>query len=237
MTRPLVILGTGGSAYDVLDIVDALNRAAPAWQVVGFLDDSRPVGSTHLGLPVLGGIAGAVKLPADHMFINVIGSDRSFRDRPAIVASTQLPPERFATLVHPLASVSLHARLGRGVYVAFDASVAGGVRVGDFAALCPGVIVGHDSLVDEFALLAPGAVVSGCCRIGRASYIGAKAAIRQRVVIGEEALVGMAAVVLQDVAPKLIVAGVPARALASSLVDQCALGASRLSPATLGVAE
>src|SRR5438128_759449 len=43
MGGELIILGTGGSAYDVLDIVDAINRcaAAPVWRVAGFLDDGR----------------------------------------------------------------------------------------------------------------------------------------------------------------------------------------------------
>jgi hypothetical protein len=45
MTHPLVIVGTSGSAYDVLDIVGALNRQADVWEVAGFLDDARPPGS------------------------------------------------------------------------------------------------------------------------------------------------------------------------------------------------
>ena len=40
MTRPLVILGTGGSAYDLLDIVEAINAVQPTWEPIGFLDDA-----------------------------------------------------------------------------------------------------------------------------------------------------------------------------------------------------
>ena len=29
MPRPLIILGTGGNAYDVLDIVESINASAP----------------------------------------------------------------------------------------------------------------------------------------------------------------------------------------------------------------
>ena len=49
MTQPLIILGTGGSAYDVLDVVEAINAVSPAWDVVGFLDDARSPGERHLG--------------------------------------------------------------------------------------------------------------------------------------------------------------------------------------------
>jgi len=48
MSQALVILGTGGSAYDVLDIVEAINANRPTWRVAGFLDDARPKGSVPL---------------------------------------------------------------------------------------------------------------------------------------------------------------------------------------------
>jgi sugar O-acyltransferase (sialic acid O-acetyltransferase NeuD family) len=213
MSNLLVILGTGGSAYDVLDIIDAQNRLAPSWQVAGFLDDQRAPGSSHLGFPILGKVADAPRLPGHYRFINVIGSDRSYQQRPDILRSTGLAVERFATLIHPQASVSSRAQLGHGVYVCNGASIAGAVRIGDHATLTPGVIIGHDTVIEDFALLAPAAVVSGFCRIGKAAYVGAGAIIRQRVAVGDFALVGMGAVVLENVPMSACVVGVPAKPL------------------------
>jgi sugar O-acyltransferase (sialic acid O-acetyltransferase NeuD family) len=212
MGQSLVILGTGGGAHDVLDTVEAINAVRPGWQVAGFLDDARPPGSLHLGLPVLGGLREAARLPG-HRFINVIGSDRSYLRRPDILASTALPPDRFATLVHPAASVSARARLGRGVHVAYGVSVGGGVVVGDHVCLCPGAVIGHDTVLEDYALVAPGAVVSGFVRLGRAAYVGARAVVRQSLRVGEGALVGMGAVVTREVGDAVTVVGNPARPL------------------------
>jgi sugar O-acyltransferase (sialic acid O-acetyltransferase NeuD family) len=218
MARPLIILGTGGSAYDVLDIVGALNAASPAWQPVGFLDDARPAGSQYLGLPILGGLREAGNIE-DGFFVNVIGSDSSFRRRPEIVGATGLARERFATLVHPQASVSPWAKLGQGVYVSYGVSIGGGVVVGDHVSFSPACVVGHDSVVEDFALIAPQAVISGFVRLGRSCYVGAGAMVRQRHRVGEGALVGLGAVVVKDVAARTTVVGNPARPLAREEVQ------------------
>jgi len=213
MGRPLIILGTGGNAYDVLDIVEAINAdVAASWEVVGFLDDTRAAGAEHLGLPVLGRLSEAPRF-AREWFVNAIGSDASFAKRPQIVAGTGLSADRFAVLVHPTASISSRARVGRGVYANSGVSVAGNVTIGDHVALGPGCLVGHDSTIGDFSMLAPAAVISGFVRVGTACYAGAGALVKQRVTIGDRALIGMGAVVTRDVAPATVVVGCPARAM------------------------
>src|SRR5436190_15384869 len=114
MSHRLVIFGTSGNALDVLDIVDSINERSPFWEVVGILDDAQTAESDWHGLTVLGKLADAVNLQ-DCWFVNAIGSDHSYHQRPRLVAASGIEVERFATLIHPLAAVSLRAHLGRGV--------------------------------------------------------------------------------------------------------------------------
>lgn len=219
MTRPLIIIGTSGNAGDLLDIVEAINADRPTWDVVGFLDDSRAPSSRHLEREVLGPVARAVEF-SDSYFVNAIGSDRSFRRRAEIVERSAVPTDRFATLVHPGASVSRRARLGCGTYVNFGATIAGAVGVGNHVGIGPGCIVGHDAVIEDYAMLAPGCVVSGAARIGRLGYIGAAACVRQCVCVGAGALVGMGAVVLHHVESNSTVVGNPARLLLAREVSR-----------------
>jgi sugar O-acyltransferase (sialic acid O-acetyltransferase NeuD family) len=212
MTRPLIILGTGGGAHDVLDVIEAINACRPTWDVVGFLDDVRPRGSRHLGLEVLSPLAEA-RRHGECSFVNAIGGDKSYRFLPKILASTGLGADRFATLIHPGASVSHRARLGRGVLVNHGVAVGGGAVVGDCITLGPGSIVGHDSVIGDHSVLAPGAVLSGLVVVDRNCYIGARAVIRQGLRVGEQALVGMGAVVVREVDAGATVVGNPARPL------------------------
>jgi sugar O-acyltransferase (sialic acid O-acetyltransferase NeuD family) len=218
-SRRLVILGTGGNYLDVLDTVNAINARQPSWHVAGFLDDTQTVGTAHLGITTLGGLRDAPKLAgpggplADALFITAIGSERNHARRLEILLATGLPAHRFATLVHPAASVSAWAEIGRGCCITFGASVGGRVNVGDHVWLGPGCVVGHDSLLEPGAIMAPRATISGFVRLGACCYVGSGATVRQRVVVGERALVGLGAVVLHDVEPNTTVVGNPARAL------------------------
>jgi len=216
--RPLIIIGIGGNAHDVMDVVDALNGRMPDWRVAGFLDDGRQQGSIHMGVGILGAVHDARRIADspelhDAQFLNTIGSEKTYAARGTIIERTGLPPERFATLVHPLASVSPRARLGRGVCVNACASIGGEVTIGDYVWLGPGSIIGHDSVLEAHTSVAPGAVVSGCVRVGEGCYIGAGAHVRQRIVIGARALIGMSAVVVKDVPSETVVIGNPAREL------------------------
>jgi sugar O-acyltransferase (sialic acid O-acetyltransferase NeuD family) len=212
MAQPLIILGTGGNAHDVLDLVDALNGVAASWQVVGFLADGAGPGAEYQGLPVLGGLDAAPSY-GGCAFVSAIWNTRVSRSLQAVLGRTGLPRERFATLVHPAATVSRRSRIGHGVVIHHGVSVGGNVTIADQVWLGPGAIVGHDTTIGSCTALAPGAVLSGGVGAGRNCYVGTGALVRQQVQLGDGALVGMGAVVLRDVAPGDTVVGNPARSL------------------------
>ncbi len=213
MPTPLVIIGSGGNALDILDVVDAINRATPTWTVAGFLDDSKAVGTAVYGSPVLGGLTSAARLPPETTFVNAIGSDRSYRKRADIIHSLALPDDRFATLVHPLAAVSTRAALGVGTCVNAGVVLAGNVRVGRHVWLGSNCTVGHDTVIGDFAMIAPAAVLSGSVLVCESTYVGAGACVRPGSKIGLKALVGMGAVVIGEVTAAKTVVGNPARVL------------------------
>jgi len=215
MTKKLIILGTGGNCLDILDAVGEINRVAGegVYECVGFLDDDESLrGTARGGVEVLGALDVARK-HGDCFFVNGIGSPANFWRKGEIIARTKVPTERFETIVHPSASVSGSARLGRGCVLLANVVIASGATVGDHVILLPNSVISHDAAIGDYTCVAGGVCVSGGVTVGPACYLGANAAIRGDVTIGQRCLIGMGSVVLKNVEDNRVVVGNPARVL------------------------
>lgn len=197
----IIILGTNGNCIDISEFVEAR----------GFLDDAPELqGQTVAGLPVLGKIADAPKF-SDAKFVNGIGSPRSYRRKPDIIAATGIPASRWATVVHPTAVVSPRARLGAGVVLLANVSVGANVTLGNHVLVLQNSVISHDSVIGDFTAIATGVCVSGLCQVGTNCYLGSHSSLRDGVRVGDRALVGIAANVVADVPADAVVMGNPAK--------------------------
>jgi len=212
----IIILGVNGNCVDMAEAVELLVRRGELLRVAGFLDDNEEMqGRIVAGYPVLGKLADARKFP-EARFINGIGSTRSYSRKPEIIASTGVPVERWATVVHPAAFVSPRARLGRGSVVLANASVCTSAVVGDHVLVLPNSIISHDTVIGDFTSIASGVCISGVCKIGSRCYLGSNCVIREGLCVGDGALVGMGAVVTKNVPAGAVVVGNPAKARSSA---------------------
>jgi sugar O-acyltransferase (sialic acid O-acetyltransferase NeuD family) len=227
VTTPLILLGYGGNVVDLLDMVDDLNdaagaagphgREAPPYEVLGFLDnrDELQDRSFH-GVPMLGRFADARRLvdrtPAVR-FTTWIGRVDTYQRRPRMIGSLGLPPERFATLMHPTASVSRRARVGRGVLIYPHCTVSSSAVIDDHVVVLPHAVISHDCRLEEYAVVTSSVTVGSEAQVGRCCYLGTHCCMLPGVRIGEGSLVGIGGVVLRDVAPYTVVVGNPARRL------------------------
>ncbi|MBI4336272.1 MAG: NeuD/PglB/VioB family sugar acetyltransferase [Chloroflexi bacterium] len=211
--RRVIILGLAGNAVDVLDIVHEVNATSPSsrYVCVGILDDDRALwGRDVHGVAVLGPLESARDHPQCY-FVNCIGSPSNFWKKDAIIAKSGVPLERFATLVHPRASVSHLAQLGAGAVVFANATVSATARVGNHVFVRPNAVVSHDNVIGDYTIVASGVCLAGGVRVGRLCFLGLNSTVVGNVTIGEYCLVGMGGLVRADVPPHSFVVGQPAR--------------------------
>ena len=152
MSADLIILGAGGSSREILGAAEDINRREPQWRVLGFLDDNPALlGKTVDGLPVLGPLAAAREHTAQ--LIVGIASWRKPGARRDVVLRLGLPRERYATVIHPSASINSR------VTIASAAIITGGVRLRAGCYLGAGCTIMNGVTVNEGALVGIGSVV------------------------------------------------------------------------------
>ena len=220
----LVIVGSGGFGRETAEAVRALAAAGTSWRLLGFIDDDpNRAGEAVDGTPVLGGREELKRLP-DARVVVCTGRPGDYVSRPRIVSELDLPPERYATLIHPSAVVSSSSSVGPGSVLLACTVLTAAVRVGSHVAVMPHVTLTHDDVIEDFATLASRSALGGGVRVRRCAYIGAGAIIGEQRVVGELALVGMGAVVTKDVPAREVWTGVPARRMrAANVPDEQAI--------------
>jgi sugar O-acyltransferase (sialic acid O-acetyltransferase NeuD family) len=204
MTTPLLILGAGTFATEVLDIAEAAGEFAP----LGFVNslEAPAPGTTHEGLPVYG-LDDLPCGPGDCRMIAAIVSVK----RRGFIEAMQARGYRFISVIHPSAVVSRRANVAAGCVVHANVVISSNTHVGPHVILNRGSLIGHDDRIGAFCTIGPGANIAGGVEIGASAYIGVGAVIRDHVGIGAEAVAGAGAVVVKSVPDQVMVAGVPAR--------------------------
>lgn len=216
--QPLVLVGGGGTASDVLSLIEALNlaEANPRYEVLGLLDDAASRGQQLHGRPVLGKLSDGPSLQKETpslRFVDCLGSPGSHIKREGILTRNGLDLEQFASLIHPSAVCARDAKTGPGCLVFANVTILSGVTLGRHVTILSNCVLNHGVTVDDFSILASSVCLSGEVRLGHSVYIGCGANVKERISIGARALVGLGSAVIRDVGADEVVAGVPAKAL------------------------
>ena len=207
----LVVVGAraDGLAHVVLDLV----AEGGEHEVVAFVDDTPDLWNTEVfGIPVIGppsGI-GQARLRGAKGAVIAIGSPQA---RERLAPFLHQAGLRLPALVHPSAHVARSVTVGRGVLVGAMATVISGAVLEDLVVVSPGAFVSHHVHVGSCTLMAGRSITGGRCRLGRRVQFGLGATLLPDRTVGDDAIVGAGAVVVEDVAPGVTVAGVPARPL------------------------
>jgi sugar O-acyltransferase (sialic acid O-acetyltransferase NeuD family) len=221
-THPLLLIGAGGLAREAAEAVRAINAARPTWTLLGYLDDDPAKhGTVTGGLPVLGSVDDLRKY-ANAQVVLCPGRPDNYVARSHLASRLALDDDRYATVVHPSASIGSTCNVGAGCVVLAHVALTADVVVSRHVVIMPQVVLTHDVHVGEFATLAAGACVGGSCRIDRNAYIGSGVCVREGITVGERALVGMGAIVTRDVPPDRLWVGCPARDVSRAPVPEFA---------------
>jgi len=205
--RPVILLGAGGHARMLLEIIRQQKLT-----LLGYASPVISEQSPFTSLKWIGQDEFVFAKPANTVYvINALGSVGDTTRRERLYKLFKQRDYAFKTLFHRTSTVCKNeSRFGDGLQVFPNAIINTNVEIGNNVLINSGAIVEHDCTIGDHVHIASGAVICGGCTIQANCHIGANATINQNITIGEGALVASGAVVIDNVEPYTLVAGVPA---------------------------
>lgn len=217
MTNKLVIIGAGGLARQVHDVVAAINDHAvkegekEPFEFLGFVAEADE--QTHLLAPrgpLLGGDEVLSSLPNGTYYVIGIGAGLVRKKLSTKADSAGLIP---ATLIHPRCSIGKFGiEIGSGSIICSQVAITTDIRLGQHVFLDLSVTIGHDVILNSFVSIYPSSSISGNVVLEEGVTVGTGARVLQGLTVGADSFVGAGAVVVKDVPAHSIVVGVPGKA-------------------------
>ncbi|MGE6571691.1 acetyltransferase [Psychrobacter namhaensis] len=207
MSKPLVIIGAGGHASVLAEILLTEGRSIIAVVSPEDINDNSP-------------LAGMNRLTTDEELLAtyspkqvelvngmgaIPGNDLHFR----LFNYFSENGYSFVSVISAYAIVSKYAQLADGVQVMAGAIVQANASIDMNCIINSGAIIEHDCCIGAHNHIAPSATLSGGVVTKAQVHIGTGANVIQSINIGEQAVVGSGCTVVRDVPAKQVI--VPAR--------------------------
>jgi sugar O-acyltransferase (sialic acid O-acetyltransferase NeuD family) len=204
----VVLLGSGGHAKCVLDILEEMD----SYEVIGVTTQDEAI-KDFCGYPVLGNNETLQDLYMDGIRYIALGvggyTDNNLRK----ALYTKLKQIGFAVVsaIHPSAIISKTFSLGEGNIIFSGVIILPDVQVGNNVVIASGSNIGHEVIIEDHVLISTGVTIGANIKIQEGALISMGATIVSGVTVGRNAFIAAGAVVITDIEENAKVYGIPAR--------------------------
>lgn len=203
--KRLIVIGAGGHGKVVADTASRMAK----WDAIEFVDLRFPDLRQCACWQVVGKNLQDLDYIKDNVnFVVAVGNNALRLKLYREALSAGFEP---ATVIHPSASISSFADIGKGTVIFANAVVNIHASLSECVIVNTGATVDHDCVIGEGVHLSPGVNLAGEVSVGKESWIGIGASVMQQINISENVMVGAGAVVIRDVPGNTTVVGVPAK--------------------------
>lgn len=206
---PVLLVGASEQGKVVADILEKQDT----WEILGFLDDNKPLGAAVAGYQVIGKDAMIAELlskhPTLHLFVSI--GDNWIRYKVYERLKRMHGDIPFAKAIHPSAIIGNRVTVGEGTCIMAGAIINPDTQIGAGCIVNTAATIDHDNVLGDFASVAPGVHTGGQVHIGAYSSLSIGVVVIHGIHIGSQVLVGAGAAIIGHIPNQEVWYGVPAK--------------------------
>jgi sugar O-acyltransferase (sialic acid O-acetyltransferase NeuD family) len=201
--KRIVIIGAGGHAKVVIDILLQRIKLGDNLEIIGILDDCYDEKNAIklFDISVIGKVDKSLKLK-NCEYIIAIGSNDVRK-----IISTKYDLKYYIA-IHPKAIIAEEVKIEEGTVVMAGAIINSYSHIGKHVIINTGSIIEHDCIIKDYVHISPNTTLAGGVSIGNKTWIGMGSNVIQGVKIEENVIVGAGSVVLKNISANKKVVGV-----------------------------
>lgn len=210
----IVIIGAGGLAREVKNLIDNINIGKLTFEFLGYLvSDLDKLGEYDSKDEVIGDFSWFKE--QTHV-INVAIGIGNPKSRLNVVNKllTNYSQLVFPSLIHPSVIYDKNSvTIEQGVIICASTVMTVNIMVQEFSFINLCCTVGHDAFIGRGSVLNPTVNISGGVSLGDGVLVGTGSQILQYVSVGSNSVIGAGACVTKQLPSNIVAVGVPAKAI------------------------
>jgi len=206
MNKPVLIIGAGGHAAVLVDILKQLNQ-----EIIALVSPEKKLSHTVFdGILHLQNDDDVLQYnPEKVTLINGIGSipsdSKNAPLRTKLYQHFKVHGYQFSNVISPYAIISPYATIAEGVQVMANSVIQTGASIGENSIINTAAVIEHNCEIGSHNHIAPGVILSGNVRTEELVHIGTGANVIQGIKIEKNTVVGAGAVISKNVPSDSIV--------------------------------
>jgi sugar O-acyltransferase (sialic acid O-acetyltransferase NeuD family) len=209
MKKPLIILGAGGHAKVLIDII----RQSESYYLEAVIGQEHEANDTILDFPILKGDQYLLEYKNKGILLiaNGVGGYTSNEKRIEIYRKLIEMGFDIINLIHSSTVIAPSVKMGKGIVIYPGVSINSDVQIGNNVIIATGADIDHEAQIYDHVIVSTGVSIGAGTIIEEGTILGVGAKTVPRLNICQSVLVGAGAVVTRDIIEPGVYVGIPAR--------------------------
>lgn len=193
----IVILGNGGHAGSLVDIVERENK----YKIAGYVINEADQLMEKSDYPIIGSDEDLERIFQSGIKNAAIGI--GYLGKTTLRERLWYKLKRIGffcpVICDPSAVLANRINIGEGSMIGKRAVINSNVSIGRMCIINTGAIIEHDCVVEDFSHISVGSTLCGNVQVGKATFVGANATVIQGKDIGNRCIVGAGTTIRKNV--------------------------------------